>query len=134
VAANYLEGLEWVFKYYSGDCPDWQWTYRYNYPPLFSDLQRCVPENEMKLLGECRPAFSAAEQLKYVLFTEQQGAGIATKSLPLLDRETVICAFGARPTAVVREGLEGNRRFPPPKIQWAFCRYFWEAHVDFPEN
>ena len=95
VAANYLEGLEWVFKYYSGDCPDWQWTYRYNYPPLFSDLQRCVPENEIKLLGDCRSAFSAAEQLNYVLFTEQ----------------------GA-----------------PPKIQWAFCRYFWEAHVDFPEN
>ena len=43
ICINFLEALEWTFKYYSHKCPDWRWCYNYNYPPLLQDLIRYIP-------------------------------------------------------------------------------------------
>ena len=109
VSTNYLEGLEWVFKYYTKGCPDWKWKYNYHYPPLFSDLVKYVPHLATEFV---RPTasipFSPYVQLSYVLPPEQ---------LCLLPDKIRTHLFETYPE------LQSKMEF-----QWAFCRYFWEAH------
>jgi len=112
ICNNYLEGLEWVFKYYSGDCPDWKWCYNYHYPPLFVDLQHYIPDFDTTFIKQSRPGFSSTVQLAYVLPYAQ---------FDLLPKKT-------------RNYLTTKHRdlyTDDAKLQWAFCRYFWESHVCF---
>uniref|UniRef100_A0A6C0DAR3 Xrn1 N-terminal domain-containing protein n=1 Tax=viral metagenome TaxID=1070528 RepID=A0A6C0DAR3_9ZZZZ len=116
ICNNYLEGLEWVYKYYSFDCPDWRWKYNYHYPPLFSDLSKYIPHFEMDFIVSDKKTnnpFSKMAQLSYVM---------PSSNLELLPNN--ICVF-----------LKNN--YPelyPEKyhFEWAFCRYFWEAHPLLP--
>ena len=67
ICTNYLEGLEWVFHYYTTGCIDWQWTYQYDYPPLLRDLFKYLPTSRIQLIKECRDPFTSKEQLMFVL-------------------------------------------------------------------
>lgn len=116
ICNNYLEGLEWVFKYYTKGCPDWRWKYNYHYPPLFTDLYKYIPHFEMDFIKDSNNTapFSPEVQLSYVL---------SHNNLHLLPKP--ICHF-----------LKTNysELYPEQyKFQWAFCRYFWEAHPILPE-
>ena len=109
VSINYLEGLEWVFKYYTKGCPDWKWKYNYHYPPLFADLIKYVPHFASEFIAPNTNApFSPYAQLSYVLPPEQ---------LSLLPEKMRTYLFKTYPS------LGAQMEF-----QWAFCRYFWEAH------
>ena len=115
ICVNYLEGLEWTLKYYTTGCPDWRWHYKYNYPPLLSDLIQHVPyfDTEFIKLQEPKPV-SEVTQLCYVLPKQSM------KMLPskIYDK-------------VIRDHKHlYNDEF---KFQWAFCRYFWESHAVLPE-
>lgn len=112
IAINYLQGLEWTMKYYTTGCPDWRWCYKYNYPPLLQDLIRFIPLSNKEFVPEknVNPV-SEIVQLCYVL---------PRPSLNLL------------PTKLYFELIrrydhwyKGNCDFV-----WAYCRYFWEAHVE----
>ena len=102
ICANYFEGLEWVFRYYTNQCFDWRWKYNYHYPPLLIDMAMYTPKSKYFLKPVYNP-FKPKTQLLYVLPPEHLKLDETekTKSYYKFDGE----------------------------FKWAFCRYFWEGHL-----
>lgn len=122
VCVNYLEGIEWVFKYYTEGCPHWRWKYDFNYPPLLSDLIKFIPQYEMD-------------------FFEMEKMRNKMAMIPLKPKEQLIYVL-PKPYHYLIPGLnraqiEKNAHLFPElnefKFQWMFCRYFWECHIQLPE-
>jgi len=112
VCMNYLEGLEWTFKYYSKGCIDWRWKYKYHYPPLLSDLVKYIPYFTEDLLVEKEPnPVSELDLLAYVL--------------PPSVINTVLY-----PMQIEKLNLEPMTDATVAKFEWAFCKYFWECHIE----
>jgi len=120
VCNNYLEGLEWTFKYYTEGCPHWRWKYNYHYPPLFVDLVGRLPEFETVFIddkvGINRP-FHPNTQLAYVIPPWNHDL------LPV-SQKTILDKNGYSKYYVRMDEL---------KFQWMFCKYFWESHALLPE-
>ena len=114
ISVNYLEGLEWTMKYYSTGCVDWRWMYNYYYPPLLTDLIKHVPYFDRTfVLEKPKKPVSALVQLSYVL---------PPSSMNLLPPTLQTKLVKAQP-----DWYTGNYVF-----LWAFCKFFWEAHVELP--
>jgi 5'-3' exonuclease len=114
ISLNFLEGLEWTFNYYSTGCVDWRWSYNYYYPPLFADLLKYVPYFETTLVPkQPKQPVTPLVQLSYVL---------PPSSMVLLPPALQEKLLKTKP-----EWYVGNYVF-----HWAFCKFFWEAHVDLP--
>jgi 5'-3' exonuclease len=115
ICINYLEGLEWIMKYYTQGCADWRWCYNYHYPPLLGDLLRYMPLFEREFITNKPPKpVSELVQLCYVL---------PLQSLHLLPSKLY--------DNLIREHIGWYKN--DCKFVWAYCRYFWEAHVVMPE-
>jgi 5'-3' exonuclease len=119
ISTNYLEGLEWVLKYYVQGCPDWKWKYHYTYPPLLIDLYPMIPK-------------------KHVYFPEKQEQ--ETRQMdPLIQLACVLPKdqLHLLPEKYRRFLLEKHPEWYPSiskvQIQWSFCRYLWESHLLLPE-
>ena len=114
ICNNFMEGLEWVMRYYTTGCPDWRWSYRYHYPPLWNDLLTYIPHWETTMIEpNANTNVTEWTQLAYVL---------PRPSLKLLPK---------RIEKALLEKYSDN--YPLDcKINWAFCKYFWEAHPDLP--
>jgi 5'-3' exonuclease len=114
VCHNYLEALEWTMKYYTVGCPDWRWCYNYGYPPLLSDLIHHIPITNHEFVM-CKPERPVSElvQLCYVL---------PKQSLQYL------------PPNLYKKLLQNHSKWYSTDctFMWAYCRYFWEAHVNLP--
>jgi len=115
ISINYLEGLEWTMKYYTIGCPDWRWKYNYNYPPLLQDLITYIPLFENTFVPE-KPQNPVSEivQLCYVLPRSCLNLLPSKLYFELIRRHD--------------EWYKGNCDYV-----WAYCRYFWEAHVEMNE-
>ena len=115
ISVNYLQGLEWTFKYYSTGCIDWRWHYKYKYPPLLKDLLKYIPyfDGDLLIEKEKSPVLDIV-QLSYVL---------PKNSLYLLPKKIEKLLLKEYP-----DMYKNNFDFV-----WAYCKYFWECHVDFPE-
>lgn len=114
ICVNYLEGLEWTMKYYTTGCPDWRWSYNYDYPPLLTDLIHFVPYFNTEFIENVKPnPVNELTQLCYVL---------PKQSLYLLPSNLYNNLINKK-----SEWYDNNCEFV-----WAFCRYFWESHVQLP--
>ena len=119
VCENYLEGLEWVLKYYIQGCPDWRWKYKYTYPPLLVDLAPFVSGNKPNKRQGSDPNQGPTNPLT------QLACVLPRDQLHLL------------PEKYRRFLLEKHADWYPDlsdiRIQWAFCKYLWESHLLLPE-
>ena len=115
ISMNYLEGLEWTWKYYSTGCDDWRWTYKFHYPPLLKDLVKFVPYFDTDLIdkNEKNPVKEEV-QLSYVL--PRNSLYLLPKKIEhkLLDQYNDLYRLDY-------------------EFTWAYCKYFWECHVQFPK-
>ena len=67
ISINYLEGLEWVYKYYTSGCASWKWKYNYQYPPLLIDLVKSIPTGKKDFVDDLSRPLSVERQLKYIM-------------------------------------------------------------------
>ncbi len=114
ICLNFLEAIEWTFKYYTHKCPDWRWHYKYNYPPLLQDLIKYIPYFQIDFI-EDKPKnpVSSTVQLAYVLPKESLSLLKDNISNKLINEKS--------------EWYNTNCSF-----EWSFCKYFWESHVLLP--
>ena len=106
ISQNYLEALEWTFKYYTTGCCNWDWSYKWSYPPLLQDLYPHIPIKYKQFIKENEHAIDPIIQLSYVL----------PKHYYYLIPEKY------------RERLS-KVNHTKEEFEWAYCRYFWEAHI-----
>ena len=105
ISKNYLSGLEWTWKYYTECCYDWEWYYKYNYPPLLKDLCRFIPydaNNYINLMNN-DSVVNAITQLAIVLPVEDYD--IIPRSIPKTIKNSDY------------------------DLEWSYCRYYWESHI-----
>ena len=106
ISINYLEGLEWTWKYYYSGCIDWRWKYNYHYPPLLQDLIKYIPYFEGDLLEEkIKNPVKEEVQLCYVLPKN------SLHFLPLRIKNYLLSNYA--------EYYRLNYEFT-----WAYCKYF----------
>ena len=114
ICTNYLEGLEWTMKYYTSGCANWRWCYNYNYPPLFCDLIHYIPYFDTEFVENIKPnPVSEMVQLCYVL---------PKQSLQFLPENLY--------NSLIRNHIDWYNS--DCTFSWAYCRYFWESHVNLP--
>ena len=107
ICLNYMEGLEWVLNYYTGNIKvDWSWCYRYLYPPLLQDLVKYVPFYDTSFIKKRSSEFTEVMLLCYVI--PKDSIELIPKNIQLkLNKE------------LYRDDCQ---------IIWAYCKYFWESH------
>ena len=114
ICTNYLEGLEWTIKYYTTGCANWRWHYKYDYAPLLADLEKYVPYFDVEFIkpSPVDPVHPYV-QLSYVL--PRDSLNLLPKSI----QEYLLSNY----SELYRLDCD---------FKWAFCKYFWESHVDLP--
>lgn len=115
VCLNYLEGLEWCLNYYTKGCINYRWCYHYHYPPLLNDLIQYIPVFDTIMIEENYSVVSPLTQLTYVIPYE---------------------CYSILPDKL-RYVIENDNEFELQNVEkynyiWAFCKYFWECHVELP--
>lgn len=126
ICMNYLEGLEWVFKYYTKGCMDWRWKYHYHYPPLLQDLMQYMPFGNITFFKKTvSKPLRPITQLAYILPPNLHESLLPHHVCEELQTKYKGCYVP----------FDASAPQAPPELgfDWAFCRYMWEAHVHFPE-
>lgn len=115
ICNNYLETLLWTYKYYKFDNVGNSVYYKYEYPPLLKDLLVAIP-----------------------YFIEEIVINIdiiEIKSNTLLSLVLPKDSLNLLPNKIHNYLLNNYKNYyrDDYKFMYAFCKYFWEGHVIFPE-
>jgi 5'-3' exoribonuclease 2 len=114
ICVNYLEGLEWVFKYYTEGNSEWRWRYEKNNSPLLKDIKKNIVKKEY-FKEKRENAFIESIQLAYVL--------------PIREKDLI-------PNEEIKKIMNENESLyanvKENKIVTAFCRYLWEGSPTLP--
>ena len=115
ICNNYLQTLQWTYYYYSKECVNWSHCYKYHYPPLLVDLFKHIPyfNSELVLIKD-KNVIHPHLLLAYVLPKN------ALNLLPDKIHSYLLKNY--------ENHYEENYEFI-----YAFCKYFWEGHVKFPD-
>jgi 5'-3' exonuclease len=124
ICINFLEGVEWNMKYYTIGCPDWRWKYKYNYPPLLVDLIKYIPDDS-------NISMVSNNYYQFVHLKPNQPVHELTQLCYVLPK----ASLHLLPLNVRRILLQKYQHWYNDDCDfvWAFCRYFWESHVELPE-
>ena len=113
LCTNFMEALEWTYKYYTFGCQDWNWKYNYNYPPLMCDLIKYIPYFETTFIKEkSKDPIHSSVQLSYVL---------PPTSYNLLPK-------GVEKKIQYLQNVNNEI-----ELEYMYCRYIWEAHLNMDE-
>ena len=121
---NYLEGMEWTFRYYTRGCVDWKWTYANHYPPLLADLVHHIPDDTTH---DPTNAFS------FLRIKPKEPIRDVVQLCYVLPRASHALLPPSVERALMRSSMKdrytdnGSHNF-----KWAYCKYFWECHTDLP--
>ena len=133
VCINYLEGLEWVMSYYSTGCVNWEWVYKYNYPPLLKDLayHTLEPNNNNNNNNNNN---DNDNKYRYITYKEKT---TLTSLTPLTQLSYVLPldSLFLLPSAIKDRLLKTHPEWYTEhfKYHWSFCKFLWEAHPLLPE-
>lgn len=113
IVNNYVEMIIWTLNYYNDECINWRLHYKYNYPPLLSDLFRFIPyfDNEIVLQREINPYYSICGLVNIIPPTSYH-------LLPKAVQDYMNTNFDA-----------SNYDINSMNFVYAYARYFWESHI-----
>jgi len=117
VCNNYLEGLEWCIRYYTNGCPNWRWKYTSNYPPLLEDLCKHIPATNIQPFMQPNSPNGPVHPLVQLCYV------LPKTSLGLLPTELFWRMSSTYPS-FYRNDCD---------FMWAYCKYFWESHIELSE-
>ena len=109
---NYLKMLEWTWNYYQGICKDHYMCYEFNVAPLLSSIINYIPcFNEELLILKTEKLPMVISQLIYVLPYNDF-------HLVPINIDIIVNKFP-------------NLKETDFNINYDFCKFFWESHVEF---
>jgi 5'-3' exonuclease len=149
ICKEYFQGIEWVLKYYTGECINWKWKYSYSYGPLLCDLQKYIslhllsfktPEKLAVMCGEGHTHCTSTMLNGVKSIQSQHSIQSQQNNIPFEPITQLIYVLPPSQLKLlpleIQQKIEQEYSHLYPihySFQWAFCRYFWEAHPILPE-
>jgi 5'-3' exoribonuclease 2 len=124
ICINYLEALEWIFKYYTDKCPNYYWKYNYNYSPLLEDILKYIPlNNEFEFITRMNEVSSKYKKNNNTIKP-------ITQLLYVLPQENMKQLY----PEIYEKIIEKYPNYYTDNIEfiWAFKKYFWECSPKLP--
>ena len=84
ICYNYLNGVDFVYKYYYSGCPSWSWFYRYHLSPLLFDLYSYLKrmfENGQEIRFDYEPSVAVDPYIQLLYILPRESLNLLPESL-----------------------------------------------------